>query len=55
MTVLDIPVGYASVFFMILTGYFVLTVWFGKPAEPIVQRATVRPPIPPATGTDDLR
>lgn len=40
MTLFDIPVGFASVFFMILIGYFVLTVWFGSPQAPVVQRVT---------------
>lgn len=40
MTAFDIPVGFASVFLVILIGYFVLTVWFGKPSEPVVQRSS---------------
>lgn len=40
MTFFDIPVGPASVFTMILIGYFVMTVWFGKAPEPVVQRIT---------------
>ena len=38
MNLLDIPVGFASVFLMILIGYFVLTVWFGAP-QPVVVKA----------------
>ena len=45
MTLLEIPVGYASVFTMILIGYFVLTVWFGAPPAPApaVQKQTKHP------------
>ncbi|NJL25544.1 MAG: hypothetical protein HC902_10475 [Calothrix sp. SM1_5_4] len=39
MVLMDIPVGFASVFTMILIGYFVLTVWFGKPSQPVVQHS----------------
>lgn len=37
MSIFEIPVGLASTFLAILIGYFVLTVWFGKPAPPVVQ------------------
>jgi len=29
----DIPHGLASIFLVILIGYFVLTVWFAKPPK----------------------
>lgn len=47
MTLFEIPVGFASVFMMILVGYFVLTVWFGSPQAPVVQKAPVRVPEEP--------
>lgn len=34
----EIPAGPASVFMLILIGYFVMTVWFGKAPEPVVQK-----------------
>lgn len=43
MTLFDIPVGFASVFMMILIGYFVLTVWFGAPPAPAVQKISPHP------------
>lgn len=46
MTGMEIPVGPASIFTLILIGYFVLTVWFGKP-QPVVQKAAVPKPLPP--------
>lgn len=46
MTLFDIPVGFASVFLMILIGYFVLTVWFGSPQPvPVTQKPAV-PKVP---------
>jgi hypothetical protein len=40
----EIPVGFASVFMVILIGFFVLTVWFGKPEAPVVQRPSPKVP-----------
>jgi hypothetical protein len=46
MSAFEIPMGPASVFTLILIGYFVLTVWFGKP-QPVVQvKAQINPPQP---------
>jgi len=49
MSFLEIPVGPASVFVLILIGYFVMTVWFGSP-QPIVtksQQPSPETPKPP--------
>ncbi|MBX3022866.1 MAG: hypothetical protein KF799_14420 [Bdellovibrionales bacterium] len=49
MTLFDIPVGFASVFMMILIGYFVLTVWFGAPQAPVVAVQKTQAPLDEAT------
>jgi hypothetical protein len=48
----DIPVGFASVFTMILIGYFVLTVWFGKPPAPVVIQRSPPQPLPTPRSTE---
>jgi hypothetical protein len=52
MTIFDIPVGPASVFTMILIGYFVMTVWFGKEPQPVVQKISPSQPQPPPSASD---
>lgn len=49
MSLLEIPIGPALVFSLILIGYFALTVWFGKPSQSAVHKAPpVQPPQAPA-------